>query len=148
MAQGVKVLAAKPDALSLIPTSSDEGRKLASTSCLLTSTYVPWPTCVHMYTHMHTYTLNKETVKRNPPAGVSGVPGSGVFLVSSSSQEAGTQVSAAAPHQWAVSICCSSVAHQERLVTRCHQWCCVCATTVHRDESCQHRSHSSTLWTQ
>ena len=54
----MEILAVKPDNLNLIPRYG-ERREPTTTSCPLTSTYVPWHTRVHTHTHTHTHTEHK-----------------------------------------------------------------------------------------
>lgn len=62
MAQRVKVLAAKVDALSLIPKiyMAEEERDLTPTSCPLTSDSALW--CIHTY--IHDFPTMKNTIRK------------------------------------------------------------------------------------
>lgn len=68
MAQGIKVLATRPDHLSSIPGSQivkGKGKELTPESCPLTAAHTQWlmNMYMHTHTHMHTHTNTKNVIK-------------------------------------------------------------------------------------
>jgi hypothetical protein len=123
------VLPAKPDAPSLIPRSTwwrkrVEFYKLSSDLHIRPMARV----CAHVHTHLCILTQSiRETVERGPPCWSLRLRRFSSHLLPARSRYPDERRCA---FQRAVSIRCSRVAHQERLITCCKQWCCVCATTV------------------